>query len=89
MNNSDFPNVSEDLFDFLTHPHHWAGTEVILRMKDTNVLSVLHYNVLLAKYYWYIMPSGSRVLPELGKSRLGHTELCEQLIKEGWVLENA
>lgn len=84
MNNSDFPNVKEDLQDFLTHPQHWHGTDVLLR-KD-NALSVLHYNPLLDRYYWYVMPH-SKTLDGFKGSRLGRHELCTQLVEEGWVLE--
>jgi hypothetical protein len=83
MNNSDFPNVTEDFFDFLTHPQHWAGTEVHLRLKDTpEATSVLHYSPLVNKFLW--RPTNDKYC--VTKTRIGHDDLCTDLVKEGWVL---
>lgn len=83
MNTSN--RSDDELFDYLTHPHHWPGTDVILRMRKTR--SVLHYNVLLNRYYWYLM-SGDSKLPDFEGTRLGHHELCKQLVEEGWTLDD-
>jgi hypothetical protein len=85
MNNSDYPNVGEDLVDFLSHPQHWTGTEVHLRLKDTDQFSVLHYSPLINKYFW--LPTGNEF--SVSKTRLGYSDLCADLVKEGWVLANA
>jgi hypothetical protein len=75
-------NVNDDLFYFLTHPHDWEGTDVILQKGD--VISVLHYNPMLNRYYHYV-----RSPDRLKGARLGGYDLCTQLVTEGWVLENA
>jgi hypothetical protein len=83
MNNSDYPNVGEDLVDFLSHPQHWSGTEVFLRLKETDQLSVLHYSPLINKFLWrQVLESFS-----MTKTRVGSSELCADLVKEGWVLQ--
>ena len=81
MNNSDFPSANEDLQDFLVHPNLWVGTDVVLRREDK--LSVLHYNALLERYYWYPLTRGQR------DARLGRDELCTRLVSEGWRLDDA
>jgi hypothetical protein len=72
----------EDLQDYLSHPHHWPGTEVFLRLKDQ--LSVLHYSPLVDKFFWRLSDTYC-----FSTARIGRSDLCTQLVKEGWVLANA
>ena len=85
MNNSDYPNIQEDLQDFLSHPQHWAGTEVHLRLKDST--SVLHFSPLLNKFLWRPNDGGAFCITEV---RVGYAhDLVTDLVKEGWVIANA
>ena len=66
--------------------HHGEASEAL----ETTTINMINTSTdrSLGKYYHYVMSGNKTKTPLFKGSRLGGHELCQQLVEEGWELEN-